>query len=419
MAGLSIDERPRAVAAAPDPLAANRAAAAARLAELGLPGRRDEYWRFAGPMDFSAGAVAPVAPAVGDGKLFQDLDRLTLVFVDGRFDAEASDIPALDGVEIAPLAEAGDWLAEDYGRREAAAHIPVPRPLAAQNTATAADGLAIRVTGRVARPIHVLHRRSDPAADTTWHHVLRLEPGAELTLIETGAAGARQNAVIEADVADGARLHLIAVKRAGDEVGLSHLFARVADGATLKSFALSLDGRHVRREVLVEMAGDDAVVHLAGAALGQNPDFVHDDTVFIIHGGLRGESRQVFKKVLSGGSTGIFQGKILVRPGAQKTDGYQISQSLLLDEASQFLAKPELEIYADDVKCSHGSTTGAIDETALYYLRSRGIPRARAEVLLVLSFLADALAEIEDDEIRERIADRVEQTLTERAEAAA
>jgi Fe-S cluster assembly protein SufD len=119
------------------------------------------------------------------------------------------------------------------------------------------------------------------------------------------------------------------------------------------------------------------------------------------------ESRQVFKKVLRNGAVGVFQGKILVKRGAQQTDGYQKSQSLLLDEDSVFLAKPELEIYADDVKCSHGSTSGEIDETALYYLRSRGVPKAEAEDLLVESFLAEAIDEIESeavaDDVRERL----------------
>ena len=118
--------------------------------------------------------------------------------------------------------------------------------------------------------------------------------------------------------------------------------------------------------------------------------------------------------MLKNGATGVFQGKILVKPGAQKTDGYQISQALLLDEASQFLAKPELEIYADDVKCSHGSTTGAIDEDALFYLRSRGVPRERAIVFLVLSFLADALEEVEDESLRDEINERLDAWLTTR-----
>ncbi|MFZ9684616.1 MAG: SufD family Fe-S cluster assembly protein, partial [Gemmobacter sp.] len=133
-----------------------------------------------------------------------------------------------------------------------------------------------------------------------------------------------------------------------------------------------------------------------GGARGAGAGALHDDTVFMTHAAEGCESRQVFKRVLREGAVGVFQGKILVRPGAQKTDGYQISQALLLDDASQSLAKPALEIYADDVKCSHGSTTGAIDETALFYLRSRGVPAAEAEALLVLAFLAEAVAEIED-----------------------
>jgi Fe-S cluster assembly protein SufD len=120
------------------------------------------------------------------------------------------------------------------------------------------------------------------------------------------------------------------------------------------------------------------------------------------------ESRQVFKKVLRNGATGVFQGKILVKPGAQKTDGYQISQSLLLDGDSQFLAKPELEIYADDVACSHGSTSGAIDEEGLFYLRSRGVPKGMATDLLTIAFLAEAVMEIEDQTLADEINARIE-----------
>ena len=140
---------------------------------------------------------------------------------------------------------------------------------------------------------------------------------------------------------------------------------------------------------------------------GATGDFHHDDTVFITHDAVDCESRQVFKKVLRNGATGVFQGKILVKPGAQKTDGYQISQALLLDDDSTFQAKPELEIYADDVACSHGSTTGAIDEEALFYLRSRGVPVPEATNLLVLAFVAEAIDEIEDEALREDILGRL------------
>jgi Fe-S cluster assembly protein SufD len=157
------------------------------------------------------------------------------------------------------------------------------------------------------------------------------------------------------------------------------------------------------------------VAHVAGACVGDGDDFHHDDTIFITHDGLRGESRQVFKKVLRNGAVGVFQGKILVKTGAQKTDGYQISQSLLLDGDSQFLAKPELEIYADDVICSHGSTSGAIDEDALFYMQSRGVGRKAATDLLTLAFLAEALEEIDNPALADDLRDRLDSWLARRS----
>ena len=222
---------------------------------------------------------------------------------------------------------------------------------------------------------------------------------------------------MEVEVAAGGRFHHVRAQgRDHARRAVTHIFARIGAGALFKSFTLTANGLLTRNEAVLEIVGDGAVAHVAGAAVGdgaQGP-FHHDDTVFVTHGALACESRQVFKKVLKNGATGVFQGKILVKPGAQKTDGYQISQSLLLDEASQFLAKPELEIYADDVKCSHGSTSGAIDETALFYLRSRGVPKDAAHALLILSFLADAIAEIEDERLRDEITARLEAWLARR-----
>lgn len=397
-----------------------RDAALTRLRDMGLPGPRDEYWRYTDPRPFNAPEPKPLTiEAALESPLFAERDKLTLVFVDGVFDASASDDLSLEGVEIATLAtaDAGHWAADLFGSLEAAGQSPVKRPFAALNTAAAPDGLLIRVTGRPSKPVHVLHRRRAADADAMWHHVVRVESGAELTLLESGMVGARSNGLIEVDLAPGAKLHHVAAKRAIDpRIGLSHVFARVQEGASFKSFTLAVNGHHMRNEAVIDMAGDDAVAHVAAAVLGDGDvgPFHHDDTVFITHGAERGESRQVFKKVLKNGATGVFQGKILVKPGAQKTDGYQISQALLLDEASQFLAKPELEIYADDVKCSHGSTTGAIDEDALFYLRSRGVPRERAIVFLVLSFLADALEEVEDESLRGEINERLDAWLTTR-----
>jgi len=176
---------------------------------------------------------------------------------------------------------------------------------------------------------------------------------------------------------------------------------------------MTVNGILTRNECVIELTGDNAKAHVAGAAVGDG-DFLHDDTVFVTHDAVDCESRQVFKKVLRNGAVGVFQGKILVKEGAQKTDGYQISQGLLLDEDSQFLAKPELEIYADDVACSHGSTVGSVDATALFYLTSRGIPKKAAQDMLVLAFLAEAMEEIDDDVIAEILTARLSEWMARR-----
>ncbi|MEJ2001038.1 MAG: SufD family Fe-S cluster assembly protein [Maritimibacter sp.] len=398
-------------------IGAAREAALTRLSAMGLPAPRDEYWRFTKPA--SLVSPEPVPAAVFDMSdevpIYDGIERLKLVFTDGVFDAAASDPLELAGIEIERLADAADadlhWARDLYGSLEARGQEPVTRPLAALNTAFAADGVLIRVTGKAAKPVSLIYRHGSESSDVLLHHLIKLEPGADLTLLENGPAAARFNKVLEVEIGDGARFHHIRSQgRDHERQAATHIFARLGAEATFKSFTLTVNGRLTRNEVFVEMLGDNATTHIAGAAMGDGASdpFHHDDTVFVVHDALNCESRQVFKKVLRNGAVGVFQGKILVKPGAQKTDGYQKSQALLLDDDSQFLAKPELEIYADDVACSHGSTSGAIDEEALFYLQSRGVPLPDATDLMVIAFLADSIAEIEDPAIAEDISSRLE-----------
>ncbi len=399
---------------------AARGEAAKRLRAMGLPGRRDEYWRFTNPADLNA-AEAPEAAVfeTGEAPTFDAIDRLKIVFVDGVFDAATSDDLALEGVEIERLSAAASrdihWARELYGVLEARGQTPVARPFAALNSATATDGVLIRVTAAAPKPVALIYLHRDTRSDAVLHHVVRVEAGASLTLLESGPAAARINKVLEVDIADGGAFHHIRAQgRDHERRAMTSIFARLGEGSVYKSFTLTANGVLTRNEQVIELTGDNGVAHVAGAALGDGKSFHHDDTVFITHDAVGCESRQVFKKVLRNGATGVFQGKILVKKGAQKTDGYQISQSLLLDEDSQFLAKPELEIYADDVACSHGSTSGAIDEDALFYLRSRGVPEADAQDLLTLAFVAEAIQEIEDEAIAADILARLEGWLARR-----
>jgi Fe-S cluster assembly protein SufD len=395
-------------------LGAAQAEARARLAAMGLPARRDEYWRYTDPASLNAPAAprAAVFAPQDEAPAFDGIDRLKIVFTDGVFDAAASDDLTLSGVEIERLSRAGaadiHWAQSLYGALEARGQTPVARPFAALNSGYATEGVLIRVTGRAMRPVALVYAHGSEVSDAILHHCIKLEAGSELTLLESGPGAARLCKVMEVEVGEGARFHHIRVQgRDHERRAVTHLFARLGARGLLKSFTLTANGRLTRNEAVVDLSGPEARAHVAGAAVGDG-DFHHDDTVFVTHGAERCESRQVFKKVLMNGAVGVFQGKILVKPGAQKTDGYQISQSLLLDEDSQFLAKPELEIYADDVKCSHGSTSGAIDESALFYLQSRGVPRTVAQALLVLAFLAEAIDEVEDEAIAQDIRGRLE-----------
>ena len=390
-----------------------RTEALARFRAMGLPDRRDEYWRFTRPDDLNL-AKAPKAAIFDpqEAPVYSDIDRLKIVFRDGVFDPEASDDLSLEGIEIDRLSTATQtdihWSRELFGVLEARAHSPVERPFAALNTAFATDGIVIRATGPVSKPVNLRYLHDKVDSDAILHFVIRVESGASLTVLENGPAAARFNKCMEVDVADrGTFNHIRTQGRDHERRAVTHTLARLGEESSFKSFTLTANGVLTRNEAFIEMTGDNASAHIAGAAMGDG-DFHHDDTVFITHDALNCESRQVFKKVLRNGAVGTFQGKILVKEGAQKTDGYQISQSLLLDEDSQFLAKPELEIYADDVACSHGSTSGAIDEEALFYLRARGIRENDAQALLVLAFLAEAIEEIEDEAIQEDILGRLE-----------
>ncbi|MEX0968883.1 MAG: Fe-S cluster assembly protein SufD [Paracoccaceae bacterium] len=397
--------------AAPKPLnwlKGARDSAADRLSAMGAPHGRDEYWRYTPPAPL-LGDVADVA-AVQDAPLFDADDAYTLVFVDGVFDAAQSKLGADPALSIQTLNAANadiHWAAESYGVLENAGQNPVPRPLAALNTATAEQGVLIRVSGKAAKPVLLRHIRKAANAEAMLHHVIKLDAGASLTLLEDGVIAARSNVVLEVDVADGAAFdHMRNQGRDHGRVLASHIFAKLGAQSQFKSFTLSLNGALSRNEAVITMTGDSASAHIAGAAVGDGA-FLHDDTIFITHDAEHCESRQVFKKVLRNGANGVFQGKILVKPGAQKTDGYQISQGLLLDDDSNFLAKPELEIYADDVVCSHGSTCGSVDETALFYLTSRGVSKADAQDLLVLAFLDEAIAEIRNDDLADLLRERL------------
>jgi len=390
-----------------------RSAALVTYKRFGAPSKRDEYWKYTNPNKLT---IIPTEPAAlfsnDETPMFSNIDRVKIVFVDGILDLDQSDDLMLEGAIIETLIDATSkdihWARDLFGTLEKNGQNPVKRPLAALNTAMAEQGLVIRITGKCKKPLAIRYIHNSETSDALVHNIIKVENNAEFTLLESGAGAARFNSVLEVDVADNASFHHVRTQgRDHERKTVTHIFGRLAKESIFKSFTMTVNGILTRNDAVLEFNGDNAKATVAGATAGDGESFHHDDTVFITHDAVNCESRQVFKKVLKNGATGVFQGKILVKADAQKTDGYQISQGLLLDDNSNFLAKPELEIYADDVACSHGSTVGAIDEDAIFYLISRGVPRKQAQDMLVLAFLAESIDEIDSTDLADDINNRL------------
>ncbi|HCE72540.1 MAG TPA: Fe-S cluster assembly protein SufD, partial [Ruegeria sp.] len=204
--------------------------------------------------------------------MFDAIDRLKIVFVDGVFDAEASDALELDGVRIERIEDICckdiHWAKDLYGVLEARGQTPVPRPLAALNTAFAADGIAIHVTGKPSKPISLIYKHASESSDALLHHVIRVESGAEVTILENGPAASRFNKCMEIDIADGGTLHHVRAQgRDHERRAVTHMFTRLGAASVYKSFTLTVNGVLTRNEQVVELTGDEGVAHVAGACV--------------------------------------------------------------------------------------------------------------------------------------------------------
>ena len=391
----------------------NKALARDRLLSFGVPNFKEEYWKFTEPTFFKKlDLESKITSPTYDFNRTDRKDHINLVFFDGKFNENLSDDFDESVMEIFSLSRLAydniEWAKDLYGTIEAFSQNQVIRGFAALNTAIASEGVCIRVKQTVKKDIILTYLREDTQCDAVIHNLIKLDPGSEITVIEKGVAGTLVNQVLEADIGANARFNHIRLQVNNNESRvLTHNFVKQQKNSSFKSFTMTLNGVLTRNECFVSMDGEDSSMSISGAFIGNNSEH-HDDTVFIKHNAERCESRQVFKKVLKDRAVGVFQGKILVEPEAQKTDGYQISKGLLLNKESNFLAKPELEIYADDVICSHGSTCGCLDEESLFYLTSRGVSKQNATDMLILAFVDESIQEIEEgalaDEVREILA---------------
>ncbi|MEG9500579.1 MAG: SufD family Fe-S cluster assembly protein [Methylorubrum extorquens] len=372
----------------------------------GLPSRRVEAFKYT---DLRA-AITEAAPpaeapsedaaraAVAGTTGFNEVEAVRLTFVNGHLVASLSDLDRVpEGVTVTPLNEA-------MGKGDARLKLLAPveqvreNPIYQLNTAFLADGALISVApgAKPATPIHLRFVGTGEAAFSTATRVL-VDVGAEAEffLLESheGPAGLtyQPNDALDVHIGAEAAFRHTRLNREGDAaVALSTLSVRLDARAQLETVNLVTGAKLSRHQIYLHVAGEDANAVVNGATLLGHSQLA-DSTLLADHAATGGVGREMFKTVIDGDSTGVFQGKIIVRQVAQQTDGKMKSDCLLLTDDGQMMNKPELEIFADDVACGHGATCGAPDEDLLFYLMARGLPRATAESLLVQAFVGEAV----------------------------
>jgi len=293
-------------------------------------------------------------------------------------------------------------------------------PVVALNGALMTDGVVLFVPpgAVIETPISLLRRFSGAGLSVT-RSLIVVGAGARISIIEHAEAGEEkggfENDVLILALGENAKVEhcLICQGRAQGAASVMSLVATLAEGAALASFALIEGGGLVRRQIFAKLAGAKARVRFNGASLLGGESFA-DMTLLIEHLAPQGESRETFRSIIDDTATGVFQGKISVAREAQKTDGAMQSKALLLSDAASMNNKPELEIFAEDVACGHGATCGRLDADQLFYLMTRGIPKAQAEALLIEGFANEAFAELEQESLREALAARVAAWLAQR-----
>jgi len=398
-----------------------REAAFERFAATGLPHRRVEEWKYT-DLRVLMREAKPLAPRPDAdvfarlkdaGAALGDLDARRIVIADGYLAPGWTDQNSQDpGMAIMELFA---WLAESPLYVDRLSQNVTDDVAIALNTAFMTGGAVIHVRKDAsnAQPIHLAHIFSGKTAAATYpRSVVIVEPGARLMLIESfeGPDGVdyQVNTALQIFAGEGAHVDHVKVTREGDKaLHISSLMADVGAHARFNTFLFTTGGAVTRNQLFLRFGGEETIASIRGATLLNGKQ--HADTTMVVdHAAVGCQSREVFKTVLDDQSRGIFQGKIIVQPGAQKTDAKMASHALMLSEEAETDNKPELEIYADDVQCGHGATAGDLDEDLLFYLRARGIPRAEAEALLIQAFVGDAIEGIEHAGLREALMEAVQ-----------
>jgi Fe-S cluster assembly protein SufD len=379
----------------------------------GLPHRRIEDWKYT---DLRAlmGEVKPLAPkpdaaAIARARAALQAQAIEgaakFVLVDGVFAPELSDAAGA-GVSVGTLREV-----LENGANDARADLLLTNSTDAMislNAAMATDGVIVSIADgtTLSAPIQIVHIATAASASIFTRSHLQIGKGARATLVESfvgaeGASGYQANDTVILWIGDDAELSQVRLMSdAADAVNITSEIFTVGANAKINSFNMTGGGAVSRLQGFITLAGEGSELSINGVNLLKGKQ--HGDTTLVVdHAVPHCTSRENFRAVVDDRGHSVFQGRIIVRPDAQKTDGKMMTRALLLSDEAEADNKPELEIFADDVTCGHGATAGALDDSLLFYLRARGLPEKEAQALLIQAFVGEAIETIADDNLRE------------------
>ncbi len=397
--------------------ASARRLAAGAFEEMGLPSRRSEAYKYT-PMtkrvteDLSLENSAGVVSAA---RAFDAIEGLHLSTTNGLLDSVPQDLP--EGLTISSLVDAYEGnriFVNDHLSRAFVAERDAFSSLAA---AAAEDGILIHVAAnvKVEQPI-VIHHDSVSASGLVQPRVLVVaDEGASLKLVEhfgkAGESSAFENRVAEMIVANGGSIdHVLVYERSENATFVNGLHVYQEGSSHYATNTITLGGGMVRNNLHFLPDGEECETHLNGLYIARGTQHI-DNHTFVDHAKPNCESNELFKGIVADKATGVFNGKILVRQDSQKINAYQSSKSIVLDRSASIYAKPELEIYADDVRCSHGATTGELDEDAMFYLMARGIRPEKARLILLEAFARDVVDLVDQEAVKEYLYTRLHDIL--------
>ncbi len=395
-----------------DSLFALREDASSFLGEKGIPSKRHEDWKYTNIKRlFDNGVTAGTGDegrGTGESAI---LNAPTVRLLNGRV---VTDFPTIQGVTLRTLADAGDLL-NRFGK----SGVHLKQELAALNTALFTDALVIHVkkNAQPAQSLLIDHSLSATGSELFNSRILIvLEDGANLNCVHHfhGTAisdSSLVNHVTEAFIGANSSLELNFLQEIGTGNLVNTTEVNVERDGRFTTNTVQLSGKLIRNNTNVRIAGQNAEAHLNGFYMMDGND-LYDNHTLVDHLVPNCQSNETYKGLLSGKATGVFNGKVHVHRDAQKTNAYQQNKNILLSDTATMNSKPELEIYADDVKCSHGSTTGQLDEAAVFYLRSRGLSHKGAIALLLTAFASDVLGQVSNDELRGILESKIQSRLS-------